>query len=64
MDKVSYSIEETQMKTGICRGKIYLALGQGQLKAKKFGRRTIILHDDLMAFLSSLDSYPSDNKEA
>ena len=63
MDKVSYSIEETQMKTGICRGLLYKSINSGQLKAKKFGRRTIILHDDLMAFLSSLDSYPSDNKE-
>lgn len=61
--QLSHSIEEARRITGICRGNIYKAISNGQLKAKKFGRRTIILHDDLMAFLSSLDSYPSDNKE-
>lgn len=61
--QLSHSIEEARRITGICRGLLYKSINSGQLKAKKFGRRTIILHDDLMAFLSSLDSYPSDNKE-
>lgn len=59
MTKISLSIEEVQGATGIGRTKIYAAINSGQLKARKYGKRTIVLKDDLDAFLSSLESYPS-----
>ena len=61
MTQISLSIEEAKNLTGIGRTKIYQAINSGALKARKFGKRTIILRDDLNAFLASLESYPSLN---
>ena len=36
-----------------------IILRRGDLKAKKRGRRTIILRDDLAAYLTSLPDYPA-----
>ena len=57
--KISFSIKEVCELTGIGQTKIYDAINQGFLKAKKFGRRTIILKEDLETFLSNLETYPS-----
>lgn len=59
MTQISLSIEEAKDLTGISRTKLYQAINSGALKARKFGKRTIILRDDLNAFLSSLESYPA-----
>jgi excisionase family DNA binding protein len=48
------SIAEACAAIGIGRTKIYEAIGQGSLKARKLGKRTIILKDDLRAFLAAL----------
>ena len=55
--QLSLSIEEVCTATGIGRTKIYEAINQGLLLAKKYGKRTIILKDDLDNFLSNLESY-------
>jgi excisionase family DNA binding protein len=52
--KLSLSIEEAAEATGIGRSKLYEAMRDGLLQARKFGRRTIILRDDLERFLSAL----------
>ena len=39
---------------GIGRTKLYEAIGAGQLEARKYGKRTLILRDDLRRFLTSL----------
>jgi excisionase family DNA binding protein len=57
MTQISLSIEEARTATGIGRTKLYAAINAGQLKARKFGKRTIILRDDLNTFLSNLDNY-------
>jgi excisionase family DNA binding protein len=62
MTQISLSIEEARIATGIGRTKLYAAINAGRLKARKFGKRTIILHDDLNAFLASLDNYPATAK--
>ncbi len=62
MNQLSLSIEEIRAATGIGRTKIYEAIGSGALKARKWGKRTIVLKDDLDAFLSRLESYPAENK--
>ncbi len=64
MTQISLSIEEARTATGIGRTKLYAAINSGQLKARKFGKRTIILRDDLNTFLSNLDNYPAAAKGA
>ena len=39
---------------GIGRTKIYQAIATGSLKARKCGKRTLVLRDDLRDFLVSL----------
>ena len=48
------SIGEACGIAGIGRTKIYEAIAEGKLKARKYGKRTIILRHDLNAFLLSL----------
>lgn len=57
MAQLSLSIEEVRSATGLGRTKIYALIGSGELKARKIGKRTIILKEDLEAFLSGLPSY-------
>lgn len=58
------SIEEAMSATGIGRTKIYELINSGQLKAKKIGKRTIVLKADLEEFLSNLQDYASNEMEA
>lgn len=53
-DKLGYSPEEAAQVAGSGRTKIFHAIKSGDLKARKFGRRTVILADDLRTFLASL----------
>jgi excisionase family DNA binding protein len=48
------SIAEACEVAGIGRTKIYQAISEGQLKARKFGKRRIILRTDLHEFLAAL----------
>ena len=57
--KLSLSIEDVKELTGFGRTKIYEAINSGQLPAKKYGKRTIILKDDLLNFLNDLEDYSS-----
>ena len=45
--QLSLSIEEVKKATGFGRTKIYEAINEGRLPAKKYGKRTIILKSDL-----------------
>ena len=56
-DKLAYHVNEAVGAGGGSRSEIYEALRRGDLKAKKRGRRTIILRDDLAAYLSNLPDY-------
>jgi excisionase family DNA binding protein len=49
-----FSIAEACAVAGIGRTKLYQAIADGTLLARKFGKRTIILRTDLRAFLASL----------
>lgn len=57
MTQLSMSIEQVCAATGIGRTKIYQAINAGALKARKFGKRTIILQEDVSSFLKSLEAY-------
>jgi excisionase family DNA binding protein len=54
LDAIGLSIIEAARTAGIGRTSIYEALSSGDLKARKLGRRTVILNSDLRAWLASL----------
>lgn len=47
-------VEKAATAAGIGRTKLYEAIKLGKLRARKVGRHTVILTDDLKAFLESL----------
>lgn len=61
MSQLVFSIEEARAATGLGRTKIYQLINSGELQARKIGKRTLILKDDLETFLSGLDVYASTN---
>jgi excisionase family DNA binding protein len=48
------SIAEACAVAGIGRTKLYQAIGEGSLIARKYGKRRIVLRDDLRTFLAGL----------
>ena len=52
--KLVYSVGEAAHATNSCRDKIYAAINTGKLRARKNGRRTLILTADLEAYLNNL----------
>lgn len=59
--QISLSINEAQSATGLGRTKLYQLINSGQLKARKIGKRTVILKDDLDSFMHDLQPYTSQN---
>ncbi|MGN3974757.1 helix-turn-helix domain-containing protein [Tsuneonella sp. SYSU-LHT278] len=58
--KLAFHIDEAREAGAGSRSEIYEALRRGDLKAKKRGRRTVILRDDLAEYLASLPDYASE----
>ena len=54
------SIVEACNVAGIGRTKIYQAIAEGELVARKYGKRTLILRSDLQAFLANLPTVQAD----
>ena len=54
LQREGLSIADACIIAGIGRTKIYEAIASGTLKARKFGKRRIILRSDLHAFLAGL----------
>jgi excisionase family DNA binding protein len=54
LQKEALSISEVCAAVGIGRTKIYEAIANRNLKARKVGNRTLILRDELRQFLQSL----------
>ena len=48
------TLAEASIVSGIGRTKLYEAIADGQLTARKYGSRTIVLRGDLLQFLASL----------
>ncbi len=57
--RLALNVAEAVRTSGLGRSTLYAALRTGKLRARKCGRRTIILTEDLGRFLTSLP-----NKEA
>ncbi len=53
-EKLVYSIPEAMEAADASRTSIYRAIRNGELIARKRGRRTVILADDLIAWLKGL----------
>lgn len=51
---IALSIDEAAQQANVCRDKVYEAIRRGELKARKAGRRTLILRADLESFLADL----------
>jgi excisionase family DNA binding protein len=54
IEKMAFSVDEAAMRAGLGRDRIYSAIRNGALVARKFGRRTIITADALQRFLDGL----------
>src|SRR6185503_3945597 len=51
---LAYSVSAACRVGGVGRTKLYQAIGRGELRAVKSGRRTLILSEDLRAWLQAL----------
>jgi excisionase family DNA binding protein len=60
LQREGLSVSEACEVAGIGRTKIYEAISDGLLVARRYGKRTIILRDDLQQFLKAL---PVENVE-
>jgi len=54
LQREALSIAEAGAIAGLGRTKIYQAISEGKLRARKCGKRTLVLRDDLREFLASL----------
>ena len=50
---LAYSIAEACAVSSVGRTSLYAAIGRGELKARKVGRRTLITAEDLKSWLDS-----------
>jgi hypothetical protein len=55
--KIAHTIPEAVLASGLSRSLLYLAIGRGELRARKCGARTVILDSDLRRFLNSLPAF-------
>jgi excisionase family DNA binding protein len=60
---LAYEIDRACAVSGLGRSKVYELIGERRLKAKKCGRKTLILRADLEAFLESLPGIAAGRSE-
>jgi excisionase family DNA binding protein len=53
-DKIAFTLEEAARASGLSRSFLYVAIGRGALRAKKCGRRTLVLARDLRVWIERL----------
>lgn len=53
-NRIAYSVDEAATQSNLCRDKIYRAIREGNLRAVKAGRRTIIPAESLRQFIENL----------
>lgn len=54
---IAVTIPDAVKVSGLSRSRLYEALRNGSLSARKAGRRTLIGFSDLQAYLASLPAY-------
>lgn len=53
-ERLSYTIPQLVMNTGVGRSTLYGEISAGRLRIKKVGKRSIILRGDALAWLEAL----------
>jgi excisionase family DNA binding protein len=61
MSPLAYTIAEACAVARAGRTSVYEAIKAGELVARKRGRRTVVLHDDLVRWLGKLPAITSTN---
>ena len=54
MNPYSFTVDEACKHSGIGRTKLFELLSNGEIPRRKLGRKTLILAEDLKAFVESL----------
>ena len=49
---IAYSVRDAAARIGISRSSFYLAIARGEIPIAKVGNRTLVLDEDLRAYLS------------
>ena len=57
MEKRCYTIPEAQAEGAGGKSSIYRAINSGKLRAKKLGKKTVILSEDLDEYLKNLPDF-------
>ena len=52
--RLAYDVRQVCALSGLSRAMVYAAIRSGRLKARKHGARTLVLRDDLRAWLEGL----------
>lgn len=52
LEKLCYTIREASEVTTVCKSTLYMHIRSGALKARKLGKKTLILADDLKAWIA------------
>ncbi|WP_414996099.1 helix-turn-helix domain-containing protein [Asticcacaulis sp.] len=56
IEKIAYGIDEAVKASGLGRTFLYERIACGDLRSIKIGRRRLILHADLVAFLTNFNN--------
>lgn len=59
MERIALTIIEACQAAGVGRTSIYAAIARGELAARKRGRRTLVLMDDLRNWVNQLPAVAS-----
>jgi excisionase family DNA binding protein len=49
---IAYSVRDAAARIGISRSSLYLLIARGEIPIAKVGNRTLVLDDDLRAYLA------------
>ena len=63
-EQLAYGIAHAADSAGVKRDTLYRAIARGELVARKIGSRTVILADDLRAWLASRPPMQSRQRDA
>jgi len=62
MEPIALQIPDAVKISGLGRSSIYKAIQEGRLPIRKAGKRTLILSEDLRAFIGDLPTSPNTQK--
>lgn len=63
-ETVAYDVNGAAAASGLGRNVIYDAMNSGALVARKYGRRTVIMRDDLVRWLTAFPAYAPSREAA